>query len=306
MDSIKKVTKGFVNQPMGISTGFYSLDEAIWGFTPRTLVMVGGRPSMGKSSLMADLILATSKEVPVGVFSKEMPKEQLPPRLVCNFANLNYHNVRKGKITEEEKDKYFAAVAEVESLPIYVDYDRYLVGTEKYWVERRKKEGFPNVESYIMDLKIKEWVAEKGCKVIFADYLQIFDLLDLSKTQERLKVGKIAYILREYAKKYGITFVLLSQLRRFDVSQGKAPLPTMSDLKESGELEAHADIVMLLHRPEYYRTDRKLELFSSVVEDDAVILMGKNRDGPAGNVDVNFCSYAMSYRDKTDDVTGGF
>jgi replicative DNA helicase len=302
-ENLKDITNNFVSQPKGISTGFESLDESIWGFNPKTLVMIGARPSMGKSSLMADLVLATAKEVPVGVFSKEMPIQQFPPRLICNLANINYHNARKGAIKKEEQDRLLAAREELETLPIYVDYERNVVGQEDYWI-KACKENDPNVESKIMDTKIKEWV-EKGCKIIFADYLQILDLLNKGIKDQRLKVGKMAEILRDYAKQYNITFVLLSQLRRFDQSKGKTPIPTMSDLMESGQLEAHSDIILLLHRPQYYSEDRELDLFTNNVEDDALMILAKNRDGPAGNICCDFHSYSMSYRDKNSEREGG-
>ena len=302
--NLKKITEGFVNQPMGIATGFESLDESIWGFSPRTLVIIGGRPSTGKSSLMADLVLATSREVPVGVFSKEMPVQQFPPRLACNMAKLNYHNVKKGQVSKDDLDKFYSAMEELETLPIHVDYERNVVGHEDYWL-RACKENDPNIESKMIDTKIKEWV-EKGCKIIFVDYLQILDLLNKGIKDQRLKVGKIAEMLRDYAKQYDITIVLLSQLRRFDKSQGKTPVPSMSDLMESGQLEAHSDIILLLHRPQYYAEDRELDLFTNTVEDDAIIILSKNRDGPAGNIYCDFHAYSMSYRDKnSDDREGG-
>ena len=298
-ENLNEVADNFCSQPMGISTGFNSLNESIWGFSPRTLVMVGGRPSMGKSSLMADLILATSKEVPVGVFSKEMPIEQLPPRLACNMANLNYLNVRKGNVSKMELDTYRDAMEELKTLPIQVDYESNVVGSSDFWL-KVCKEDEPNIESKVLDFRIKKWVTEQGCKVIFIDYLQILDLLNKSVKDQRLKIGRIAELLRDCAKLYNITIVLLSQLRRFDASRGKTPVPSMSDLQESGQLEAHSDIILLLHRPEFYSEDRELDLYTDKVEDDALIILSKNRDGPAGNIQVNFNAFSMSYRDKSD------
>ena len=296
-DNIKETAKHFYKQPMGISTGFDSLDNALWGVHPRTLVMVGGRPSMGKSSIMADLVLATSKEVPVGVFSKEMGNLQFPPRLACNLAGVNYHKVHTGSVNKKEQDDYFAAFDEVSKLPIYVDYNRYIVGSENYWVKART-ETEPNIKNYIMDFEIKKWVQEHGVKVIFADYLQIFDLLNKSIKDQRLKVGKIAEILRDYAKEYNITMVLLSQLRRPDPREGKMPVPTMKDLLESGQLEAHSDVILLLHRPAYYDEEKKLDLITNIKEDDAQLILSKNRDGMVGNIDVDFWAYSMSYKEK--------
>lgn len=296
-ENIQEVAKHFISQPMGYSTGFKDLDESLWGIHPKTLMMIGARPSMGKSSIMADLALAVSKEVPVGVFSKEMGGHQFPPRLACNLAKLNYHRVKKGDISDREKDEYFAAMDEVSKLPIYVDYDRYIIGDNDYWITARKSSE-PNIESYILDTQIKHWVQEQGVKVIFVDYLQILDLLDRGIKDQRLKVGKMAEILRDYAKQYNITMVLLSQLRRFDQSQGRVPVPRMSDLQESGQLEAHSDTILLLHRPSYYDDEKELGMFEDRYEDDAAIILAKNRDGDTGNIKVDFCAYAMSYVDK--------
>jgi replicative DNA helicase len=258
-------------------------------------MVIGGRPGQGKSGLMGDLILATSKEVPVGVFSCEMPPEQFNPRLACNIACLNYHAVRRGKISLTEEDNYMAALDQVESLPIFVEYDNGLVGLDDYWLKARKIKP----ESMI-DTILKKMVLEHGCKIIYVDYLQLINHIDKSIQDRRLEVGKIAEVLRDYAKSYNITLVLLSQLRRFDQGRmygDEPPVPTMDDLKESGEIENHSDIVILLHRPQYYNKTKELT-FGSVIEEDASLIIEKNRDGPTGAIAVDWYGHVMSYRDK--------
>jgi replicative DNA helicase len=289
----------FIRQPMGVSTGFAELDETLWGFQPQKLIVIGGRPGMGKSGIMADMILSASRETPVGVFSCEVPSEQFGPRLACNLAYLNYHSVRKGKLTDNEEDKFNACLDEVESLPIFVDYDPGIVGLDDYWLKTR------NISSTnTIDYKLKKWVTENSCKIIFIDYLQLIKHVNLSKKDRRLEVGDIAETLRDYAKNYGVTVVLLSQLRRFEQAryreEGKKspPVPTMDDLKESGEIENHSDTVILLHRPQYYYAEDEIDLINNVIEDDAKLIVAKNRDGPSGGVKVDWHAYAMSYKDK--------
>jgi len=294
---IKEATSGFIGQPCGITTGFKELDEVIWGFQPQKLIVIGGRPSMGKSAIMSDMILASSEEVPVGVFSCEMPKEQLSPRLACNLANLNYHNVRRGEISKSEKERFSEAIKVIEKRPIFTDHENGIIGLDDYWLEKRELK----IEKTI-DYKLKEMVA-LGCKVIFVDYLQLIQHINLSKKDRRLIVGDIAEMLRDYAKKYYITVVLLSQLRRFEQARyredGKKspPLPTLDDLKESGEIENHSDIVILLHRPQYY-IEKEIDLLTDIVEDDALLLVAKNRDGCTGSIPVNWCGYAMSFKER--------
>ena len=291
---LKQDAKNFINQPMGISTGFKDLDEALWGFQPQKLMVIGGRPGQGKSGLMGDLILATSREVPVGVFSCEMPPEQFNPRLACNIACLNYHAVRRGKISATEEDNYTEALDQIESLPIIVDYSNGIIGTDEYWIKARHID-----PKSVIDYKFSEMV-KQGCKIIYVDYLQLVTHIDKSKKDRRLEVGKIAEILRDYAKSYGVTVVLLSQLRRFDQGRlygDEPPVPTMDDLKESGEIENHSDIVILLHRPQFYNKTKELS-FNNIIEEDASLIIEKNRDGPTGSIAVDWHGYAMSYKDK--------
>lgn len=308
---IKEVASNFIGQSRGITTGFNQLDETIWGLQPQKLIVIGGRPGMGKSGIMADLILASSTEVPVGVFSCEMPREQLSPRLACNLANLNYHNVRRGKISKAEKERFDNAISVIEKRPIFTDHDNGIVGLDEYWLKQRDLKA-----EQIIDYKLKKMVSIHGCKVIFVDYLQLIQHIDLSKKDRRLVVGDIAEALRDYAKKYYVTVVLLSQLRRFEQQRyredGKKtpPLPTLDDLKESGEIENHSDTVILLHRPQYYYMEKEIDLVTNVVEDDALLIVAKNRDGPDGSIKVDWRGYAMSYKDKEagygDYNSGGF
>ncbi len=287
----------FIDQPMGVTTGFSKLDQAIWGLQPATLMVVGGRPGMGKTSLMADIAIKASTQTPVGIFSLEMPFSRLQARLTANLANVNYRNMRAGYCSDDEQVLFMKAAAELKKKEIYIDDSPGLLGIDSYWLKQRKL----SIEK-TMDYKIKELVRDKGCKVIIVDYLQLITHTNASIKDKRIIVGNVAEQLRDYAKSMNFSCVLLCQLRRFDQSRmsgkKKNPIPTMDDLKESGEIENHSDVVLLLHRPDYYLDQRNLNLTDDIVETNAELMIRKNRDGPTGNIKVNWHSFSMSYRDK--------
>lgn len=295
---IEKLEENFMCQPMAVSTGFNELDKAIWGLQPKQLLTVGGRPAAGKTGLLVDVALAAGKESPVGIFSLEMPYNRLQARMCANLADLNYRNIRSGDVTQDEKDKFLAAAETLKELPIHVDDSPGILGIDQYWLKQRKI----GVEK-TMDYKIKKLVQEQGCKVIMIDYLQLVTNINASIKDRRIVVGNITEQLRDYAKQFDFCCVLLCQLRRFEqarygTTKNKvAPLPTLDDLKESGEIENHSDIVVLLHRPEYYVDTKEINLTTNTIENNALLMIRKNRDGPTGNVPVEWHSFSMSYRD---------
>jgi replicative DNA helicase len=296
-DNIGELKKQFVNQPMGVTTGFTGLDQAIWGLQPKTLMTVGGRPGMGKTGLLADVALSASAQAPVGVFSLEMPFNRLQARLCANIADLNYRNIRAGVCTEEEQDKFLEAAQQLKKKEIYIDDSPGLIGIDSYWLKQRKL-----AIDKTIDFKIRNLVRDNGCKVIIVDYLQLITHTNASIKDRRIIVGNITEQLRDYAKELNFACILLCQLRRFDqarmTGKSKNPVPTMDDLKESGEIENHSDVVLLLHRPDYFLTQRELNLTEDIVEENAELMICKNRDGPTGSVKVNWHSFSMSYRDK--------
>lgn len=292
-----KLKKYFVSQPMGVSTGFSELDGALWGLQPKRLITVGARPGVGKSSLLVNMVLSASKEVPVGIFSKEMESLELEARFAASLSGLNYSKIRAGKITEEQQDKFLDQSQLLSDLPIHVDYMTKHVGIDQYWLGRKKL----SIEKTV-DYQLKMMVKEHGCKVIFIDYLQLLNYVDGNVRDERIAVGRIAEILRDYTKQFDVSIVLLSQLRRlaqnnYGSSKKFAPIPSMQDLKESGHIEEHSNVIILLHRPQYFSKTKELNLVDDEIENDALLMIEKNRDGPTGNVPVEWHGYSMSYRD---------
>jgi replicative DNA helicase len=295
-EQIENLKEQFVCQPIGITTGFGELDKAIWGFQPKQLITVGGRPAMGKTGLMVDMALAAGRVSPVGIFSMEMPFDQLQARMSANIADLNYRNIRAGECTEADQQRFLDAGQELKTRQIFIDDSPGMLGIEPYWLKARSMK----LES-TMDYKIKCMVQERGCRVIFVDYLQLIAFTNAGIKDRRIIVGSITEKLRDYAKSLGFCCVLMCQLRRFDQARysgkNKIPIPTMDDLKESGEIENHSDVVVLLHRPEYYNRKKELLLTDNVVETDAELMVQKNRDGPTGNIPVEWHGFSMSYRD---------
>jgi len=295
-EQIEKLKDQFVCQPCGITTGFEELDKAIWGLQPKQLITIGGRPAMGKTGIMVDMALEAGRESPVGVFSMEMPYDRLQARMSANIADLNYRNIRAGDCTEAEQQRFLDAGQELKNRKIFIDDESGIIGIDPYWLKARKMK----IER-TLDYKIKVMVKEHGCKVIFVDYLQLIAYTNVGVKDRRIIVGNITEQLRDYAKQLGFCCVLMCQLRRFDQARysgkKKIPIPTLDDLKESGEIENHSDIVILLHRPEYYNRKKEMNLTTNEIEEDAELMIQKNRDGPTGNIPVEYHSFSMSYRD---------
>lgn len=295
-EQIENLREQFVCQPMGITTGFHELDLSIWGLQPKQLITIGGRPAMGKTGIMVDIALEASKESPVGIFSMEMPYDRLQARMSANIADLNYRNIRAGECTEAEQQRFLDAGQELKNRQIFIDDEPGIIGIDPYWLKARKMK-----LERTLDYKIKVMVQQHGCRVIFVDYLQLIAYTNAGLKDRRIIVGNITEQLRDYAKQLEFCCVMMCQLRRFDqaryTGKKKIPIPTLDDLKESGEIENHSDIVVLLHRPEYYNRKKQMNLTINEVEDDAELMIQKNRDGPTGNIPVEWHGFSMSYRD---------
>lgn len=288
--NIDKIEKEFPNQSMGINTGFESLNNLLWGFQKQELIIIGGRPSMGKSSIMVNMMLSASHHVPVAVFSLEMPFELLQARSACSLADVNYKKIQRGKATEDEMERFKKALINIKNYSVLIDDSTSLLGTDEYWLKQRRI----SVKD-TMDYKIEQ-LAKEGVKVVFIDYLQNITYVKPSG-ESRITVGQIVKTLRNYAKKYNICVVLLSQLRRFDQNRKKNPIPSMDDLKETGNIEQDADVIILLHRPQHFNKTREINMMMDYQESDAQFIVDKHRNGETGVITVEWKGYSMSYSD---------
>jgi len=260
-------------EPMtGVHSGFYSLDEMTTGFYPGDLVIVAARPSMGKTALVLNFALnvARSHKGPVAIFSLEMSGAQLVRRLVSMISGVRGDVLKSTHITDEQYTKIVDACEELSTLPIYIDDSSEINGLEIKGKCRRLQQQHGELA------------------LIVVDYLQL--MRATRKVENRVQeVGEIARSLKAVAKDLSVPVVALSQLSR-SVETREGRKPQLSDLRESGSIEAEADLVMFIFREDYYKPkeERAQELVNENVAQEAEIIIAKHRNGPTGTVKVGF------------------
>jgi len=246
--------------PPGLSCGFYDLDGMTQGFHKGDLVIVAGRPSMGKTSIImnASTNIAKLHDVPVAIFSLEMSKEQLVNRLVSTESKIPSQRLNTGRIQDSEWDKLGNGFSKLSSLPIYIDDSVNLT--------------VPGMRTKLMRLK-----QQSGLGMVVLDYLQLMEGGSDNRVQE---LSKITRSLKGLARELNVPVVALSQLSRgVESRQNKRPM--MSDLRESGAIEQDADLIMMLYRDEYYNPD-------TTDKGIAEVIIAKHRNGPVGTVKLLF------------------
>jgi replicative DNA helicase len=269
---VEEVVEHIADNPMGLTTGLSVLDNQIRGLHAGDYVLVAGRPSMGKSSFMADLTLNVSKRGVVAIFSLEMNSSTFIERLIANFAKVNYHWLKLDRLRGNDKERVEHAVSELTDRAILLDDSSRLTP---------------------QTLRMKlEYIQQKyglGCVVI--DYLQLMTAVRGESRQQEMT--DISRELKATAKEFGVPIVVACQLNRM-VEQRVDNRPRLSDLRESGSLEQDADKVLLLHRPSYY--DLKMN-FDAEDTGEAEIIVAKNRNGPIGSIQCCWISDFMSFCD---------
>jgi replicative DNA helicase len=248
----------------GLSSGFLGLDKLTAGFQPSDLVVIAARPGMGKSSFMLSIVLhlALNEKVPLAIFSLEMSKEQLMLRMFSILSGVPLQNIRHGFVKDEEWEKIVKAALEISSKEIYMDDSPNLLTTELRIRSRKLKQ-------------------EKGVGIIFVDYLQLLKTPYRFATRQE-EVAEISRSLKALAKELNIPVVALAQLSR-QVEQRSDKRPQLADLRESGQIEQDADLIIFIHRPEYYKRKPLPE-----EEGIAEIIVAKQRQGPTGIVKLAF------------------
>ena len=256
-----------VKQKFSVPTGFYELDELLGGFQKSDLVIIAARPSMGKTAfaLSAARNAAIDHKIPVGIFSLEMATMQLIIRMLCAEGRLNAHLVRTGKLPHEEGVKLSRNAHKLISAPIYVD-------------------DTPAQTVFEIRAKARRLKAEKNIGMIIIDYLQLMQGPPKIESRER-EISYISRSLKSLAKDLNIPVIALAQLNRaVEARQDKRP--QLSDLRESGSIEQDADVVVFLNRPEFYN----IKTFDdgSGTEGVAEVIIGKQRNGPTGEIRLKF------------------
>ncbi len=246
----------------GVPSGFTQLDRKTTGFQAGDLIVIAGRPSMGKTPLAVNIAenAAIAKGVPSAIFSMEMSAEQLTLRLISSLGRVNQTHLRTGNFSEEDWSRIQGALAQLSGAPIFVDESPALTPTEVRARARRLKR-------------------EHNIGLIVVDYLQ---LMQVSGTKENraTEISEISRSLKALAKELQVPVIALSQLNRA-VEQRTDKRPVMSDLRESGAIEQDSDLILLIYRDEVYdpNTTRR---------GIADIIIAKQRNGPIGEVQLTF------------------
>ncbi|CAK0771146.1 replicative DNA helicase [Gammaproteobacteria bacterium] len=250
------------NPITGIPTGYYDLDEMTSGLQPSDLVIIAGRPSMGKTSFAMNIAehAAIKERKSVAVFSMEMPGEQLAMRLISSLGRIDQHRLRTGKLLDDDWPRLTSAIGLLGDIAMFIDDTPALTPTELRARCRRLKR-------------------ERGLDLVLIDYLQLMQVSG-NKENRATEISEISRGLKALAKELRIPVVALSQLNR-SLEQRPNKRPIMSDLRESGAIEQDADVIVFIYRDEVYdeqSTDKGV----------AEIIISKQRNGPIGTVRLTF------------------
>lgn len=267
----------------GIPTGYIKLDDYTAGWQKSDLVIIAGRPAMGKTSFALSLAknIAVDYNTPIAFFSLEMNNVQLVNRLISNVCEIEGKKILNGQLDDEEWKRLDKNVRKLQAAPIYVD-------------------DTPGMSIFELRTKARRLVREKGVKVIMIDYLQLMNANGARFGSRQEEVSTISRSLKGLAKELDIPVLALSQLNRTvegrEGIEGKRP--QLSDLRESGAIEQDADMVLFVHRPEYYRifTDEK----GNDLHGKAQIIIAKHRKGGTGDVLLNFRGEFTRFENPTD------
>jgi len=249
----------------GVPTGFIDLDEKTAGFQRSDLIIIAGRPSMGKTAFALNIAQYASMyaepRCPVAVFSLEMSKEQLVTRLLCSEARVDASRLRTGHLLEGE-------------------WEKVIHGAEKLFEAQLFIDDTPAISVLEMRAKARRLKVEHGIGMIVVDYLQLMRGGGSPESRQQ-EISEISRSLKALAKELSVPVVALSQLNR-GLESRTDKRPMMSDLRESGAIEQDADVIMFVYRDEVYNKD------NPDVRGKAEIIIGKQRNGPIGTVNLTF------------------
>jgi replicative DNA helicase len=245
----------------GVPTDYYDLDGMTGGFQRSDLIIIAGRPSMGKTSFALNIAHNVAKKnMAVAIFSLEMSKEQLSQRLLASEANLESNRLRSGRLAQSDLEKIIDAMTHLSTLPIYIDDAASLTVTQ--------------MRSQVRRLQASQ---KDQLGLVLLDYLQLMEGGSDNRVQE---LSRITRSLKGLAREINVPVVALSQLSRAVESRNNKR-PMMSDLRESGSIEQDADLIMMLYRDEYYNPD-------TPDRGVAEVIVTKHRNGPTGTVKLLF------------------
>ncbi len=248
----------------GLDTGYFALNEQTNGIQPSDLIIIAGRPSMGKTTfalnLMDHFALNGEKPVAVALFSLEMGKEQIAENMLCAHARIDSEELKKGRLTEKKWNDLMMAAGSLSEAPIYIDDS-------------------PGLSPLEIRAKARRLKSRYDIQAIFIDYIQLMQDSARSREGRQQEISSISRSLKALARELHLPVIVLSQLNR-SVEQRENHKPRMSDLRESGAIEQDADVIMLVHRDDYYDPEKN--------PGSVFINIAKQRNGPVGEIELFF------------------
>ncbi len=274
------------NHITGVESGFADLDKMTAGFQRGDLIIIAGRPSMGKTAFALNIAqyaaIHAEKPVSVAVFSLEMSKEQLAMRLLCSESRIDASRMRTGNLADGDWSKLTKGAESLSSGKIFIDDTPAITSTE-------------------MRAKVRRLKAEHGVGMVVVDYLQLMRGGDRIESRQQ-EISEISRSLKALAKELSIPVVALSQLNR-SLESRTDKRPMMSDLRESGAIEQDADVIAFVYREAVYCEDCRKRDNSCTLghERDAEVIIGKQRNGPIGTVQMIFCGEYTKFENRARD-----
>ena len=293
--TIEMASNAYKNEEgiVGVPTGLRDLDDRLGGLHQSDLIIIAGRPSMGKTALATNIafnaaskLQENKKKSTVAFFSLEMSSEQLSTRILAEQSRIKSNDIRRGKISDEQFDKFIETSKNISELPLYIDET-------------------PAISIAALSNRARRIKRIYGLDLIVVDYIQLMRAVN-TKDGRVQEISEITQGLKALAKELAVPVVALSQLSRA-VEQRDDKKPQLSDLRESGSIEQDADVVMFVYREAYY-LERKEPRPATVehaewqakmneVSNLAEIIIGKQRHGPTGNILLEFEAMFTKFRD---------
>ena len=272
----------------GLPAGFHALDKITSGWQASDLVILAARPAMGKTAFALSMAknIAVDQRVPVAFFSLEMSNVQLVNRLIVNVCNIKGEALKSGQLKDFEWRQLDANIKPLIGAPLYID-------------------DTPSLSVFELRTKARRLVREHDVKVIMIDYLQLMNASGMNFGSRQEEVSTISRSLKGLAKELNIPILALSQLNRgVENREGSDKRPQLSDLRESGAIEQDADMVLFIHRPEYYKIYQ--DEAGRDLRGKAEIIIAKHRNGAVGNVLLTFRGEYARFQnpDDPDPVSG--
>ncbi|GAA4156841.1 replicative DNA helicase [Chryseobacterium ginsenosidimutans] len=276
----------------GVPSGFRDVDKETGGWQNSDLIIIAARPAMGKTAFLLSMArnIAVGHKIPMALFSLEMASVQLITRMIASETRISSEKLRKGTLDDDEWQRLFSNVSELENAPLYIDET-------------------PSLSIFDFRAKCRRLVMQHGVRLIMVDYLQLMTAGGGGKGggNREQEISMISRSLKAIAKELNVPVIALSQLSR-SVETRPGKRPQLSDLRESGAIEQDADIVSFIFRPEYYKItvwDNDEEGQETTTENQAELIIAKHRNGATADVRLSFLKHFAKFADIEAALNGG-